>query len=566
MIREYADQIDLEKNIDFLGELYQSFLTKTDKQGKGIIFTPFSVIDYILHSIGFPTHDSIKKQHNLIDISSGSGLFLVYAIKKIINLYSKEFNIKYILDYIQDSITGFDINPIAVFISKFNIALTILYEYKEKLKSITSFSSKILLTNSLDRRAKKDKLEVKNAKTKLYDYVVGNPPYIEAKRMDKKTKTICLSNFPKAARAHFDVYSCFLELGIDMLKPNGKLGYIIPSKFLSSRHSKVMRNYFLENNLVTEIIDLAHQKIFRPAVYPIILILNKNRKIEDKIKLANNIKIEELKNLKFEEKTKFIHADFFNKSKNRVIFFPESISLSIIEKMFNKSVYTFGDLIKFRWAISFHKKGLRDHFIYKIPINENSIKFLGGKPYGGNREIERYGIKWKGYFIDYNHEKAISFGNNFPDINIFKQEKIIICQHALRIRATLDKDEYVCKDIFLLGHLTEKAKNLGISLELILSFINSELYSFLYSVMFSSTEITGKYLHYLPMYLHDLPMKIPDEIKINKLVELVNKQLKSNVLNKSIDQEIDDQIYNLFELSIDEKDFAKKHINQYLMK
>ena len=555
-----------ETSVDPLGELYQGILTKTAKQGKGMIFTPVPVINYILHQVGFPNQLSIIDNQTIIDLSSGSGLFLAKAVDLLLNQNLEITSTSEILSYIQDNVIGFDIDLIAVFISKFNLALTILNCFKGKFSPKLSFIPNIHLTNSLDKQGKKDPSQVKATKNKLYDFVVGNPPYIEAKRMDKKTKKLCLDNFPKAARAHFDVYSCFVELGIDLLKAGGKLGYIIPSKFLSSRYSKEMRRYLLENNLISEVVDLTHQNVFQPAVYPIILILDKNKQQQTSIKLAHNVNYDELLSRNFNSKIKNIETEFFNRTTNKTIFLPDSTSLSIIDSILNKAEFRLGDLIKFRWAISFHKRGLREHFVFEKPTSDKSRKFLGGKPFGGNREVERYSINWRGYYLEYDHEKAIGMKNNFPDIGIFGSKKIIICQHALRMRATIDEEGYVCKDIFLLGHLTQEAKNLGISLEFILSLLNSELFSYLYSIMYSSTEITGKYLHYLPMYLHDLPLILPDNNLKEQLEQKVTALLKQKHLNQSIDTEVDNHVYDLFQLEEKERKYVKRHISQYLVK
>ncbi len=555
-----------ETSVDPLGEIYQGILTKTDKQGQGIIFTPISVIKYILHQLGYPNKSTIENNQNIIDLSSGSGLFLAQAVKLIMKDNLETKSIVDIIKYIQENVVGFDVDPIAVFISKFNLALTIINEAEGKIGSGSSFIPNIHHTNSLNTKAKKEISDVKTAKLQLYDFVVGNPPYIEAKRMDPKTKNLCLQNFPKAARAHFDVYSCFVELGIDMLKAKGKLGYIIPSKFLSSRYSKEMRRYLLENHLISEIVDLTHQKVFQPAVYPIILLLDKSNQEKNTIKLAHNVTYDELLTENIHSKIMSIDSTVFSKTTNKTIFLPDFISLSIIEKILSRADFTLGDLIKFRWSISFHRKGLREHFVFDKPISDKSKKFLGGKPFGGNREVERYGINWKGFYLEYDHDKAKGMKNNFPKIEIFTSKKIIICQHALRMRATLDETGFVCKDIFLLGHLKQEARDLGISLEFILSLLNSELFSYLYSIMYSSTEITGKYLHYLPMYLHDLPFIFPENNLKEELHDKVKILLEEKHLIPSIDSEIDNLVYVLFQLDEKERKCVKRHISQYLVK
>ncbi|MHA1260091.1 MAG: TaqI-like C-terminal specificity domain-containing protein, partial [Candidatus Heimdallarchaeaceae archaeon] len=165
------------------------------------------------------------------------------------------------------------------------------------------------------------------------------------------------------------------------------------------------------------------------------------------------------------------------------------------------------------------------------------------------------------------HERAKQLKNNFQDIKYFKKKKIILCQHALRIRATIDQNGFICKDIFLIGHLNEKAKKYDVSLELILAMINSEFYSFLYKTMYSGTEIYAKYLHYLPMFLHDLPFVLPKREEIKELEKLVNKILHSkNTFFLELDSKIDNIIYKILHCSEEDKRTVKEVIKNQLSK
>ena len=87
------------------------------------------------------------------------------------------------------------------------------------------------------------------------------------------------------------------------------------------------------------------------------------------------------------------------------MYFPRK-KVNFLERVFSLSDYTLGDLIRFRCSISFHRKGIREMFVSSIPRGKNPIKFIGGKPFGGNREIERYRLNWGGDWIDYDREKA----------------------------------------------------------------------------------------------------------------------------------------------------------------
>ena len=553
---------------DPLGELYQHIISSSKKLNRGIVFTPLSIIKYILSNLNYPTSINLKEKEKLIDLSCGSGVFLVEAINRII-LKTQELGktIDEVIDFIQNSIYGFDIDYIAVLIAKFNIILLLLKNFKSKMPLDPPIELNIFQTNSLIKTSKKDSKEIRFAKSQKYDFIVGNPPYIDVKRMDKITKSICKKYYPDVAKGKFDVYACFLKLSTEMLSQTGKLGFIIPNKFLSSQYAKSLRKEFLEKDLIQQIVDLSHKKVFQPAVYPIILTLNKSKDKENHIELVTDVEIEDLDSQSLIQKIYRIKTDIFKKTENKTIFFPNITYTLLLDKIFKESHYSLGDLIKFRWTISFHRKGLRKQFVYPERKGKNPVKFIGGKEFGGNREVERYSINWRGYWIDYDREKAKNLRNNFLDIDYFLRKKIIICQHALRIRATIDSSGFVCKDIFLIGHLTDTANKLGISLEFILGILNSKLYSFIYDIMYSGTEIMGKYLHYLPMYLHDLPVKISISETNKKLTKNVEAMLNNDSNEvKGIDDNIDQLVYNLFEITDDEMILIAEHINRFLKK
>jgi len=552
---------------DILGSLYQNILTSSYIQDKGIVFTPLQIVDYLISQVGFQSN-GFQPGDKIIDLSCGSGLFLRKSAEQTIKTAcDNNFESSFIQNYVCTNIIGFDIDPEAVLISQISLADQIISQLGKDYSLETVFNPSIYQTNSLIKTDINDLFTVNELKNSKFKYVVGNPPYIESKIMDSETKQICLDHFPDAATGHFDIYSCFLSLGYNLLTSDGKLGYIIPNKFLSSRYARKLREKLLRENQISQIVDLSHNKVFQPAVYPIIIILDKNNPLEKQTKVTRVNNYDELVDVNFPRRLRAVEVDNFLKTKNKTIYLLDNSILDMINRIFSLSSLTLGDLIRFRWAISFHRRGLRELFVSETPLGENPIRFIGGKAFGGNREINRYNINWKGYWINYNHKKAKSVGNNFPNYKYFRENKIIVCQHALRIRATIDYEGYACKDIFLIGHLKERALDLGISLEYILALLNSELYSYLYSNIYSSTEIMGKYLHYLPMYLHDLPVIMPKGIEIESLEELVKTRISEQIKEfTSTDEIIDKKIYELYECSQKEMELAKTHIREYLVK
>ncbi|MHA1352559.1 MAG: hypothetical protein ACTSPP_07215, partial [Candidatus Heimdallarchaeaceae archaeon] len=103
--------------------------------------------------------------------------------------------------------------------------------------------------------------------------------------------------------------------------------------------------------------------------------------------------------------------------------------------------------------------------------------------------------------------------------------------------------------------------------EVILSVINSKLMSYLYDRIFSSTHVSGRYLHYLPTYLHSLPFPKLSEIEKKQLHELTKKIMKKEITEKDfikIDKEIDKIIYNAFGLENHEIEIVEKYVSSYM--
>jgi hypothetical protein len=61
-----------------------------------------------------------------------------------------------------------------------------------------------------------------------------------------------------------DIYSLFVERGLQILKDGGLLAYILPNKWMKVGYGKPLRKLFLESNL-TEVIDFGDNQIFADA-------------------------------------------------------------------------------------------------------------------------------------------------------------------------------------------------------------------------------------------------------------------------------------------------------------
>ena len=549
---------------DILGKLYEQFITREERKKLGQFYTPEVVIDYILDQTGYTSNIEDKK---IIDISCGSGGFTTRAANRLINKLKKIADKELIINKVINSIYGLDINPFACYLAETNILvqlLDIIVEAKQNNPKYQVPKIKIFQTNTIETPSllNAEEQEIKDIKNKAgkfvdgFDFVVGNPPYLEAKKMDKETKKLCTNTCPTIASGAFDLFVCFIDKGLRLLKNGGEFGYIIPNKFLIANYAKKMREELLNKYSIKEIIDVSECEVFENvSVYPVILIIdNKKPKNNSIIKTAKKISsTADLKNKNFDNS--IIKQEAYKRDDFVFFILPnDKKQNSLLVKLLSNQYKTLDNYLTIKWTISFHASGLREKFLFpKNPQSEYAKKLIGGKSFAGNDDINRYKLKWGGWWIDYNVELAKKHKNQLPPKSLFEQEKLIICQNALRLRATYDDKNFYCKDTFFVASLNDNLKN-DFNLKFFLALLNSKLLHYYYGNIYKGTHVAGGYLHYLIGYLYSLPIAKPTKKQQSDIVVLVEKILKSTDEKEfsKTDKDIDQLIYNLYELNEEE--------------
>lgn len=381
------------------------------------------------------------------------------------------------------------------------------------------------------------------------DVVLGNPPYLEAKKTDAALKAHCRRLFPGIARGGFDVFVCFLQAGLDVLPPGGRLGYIVPNKFLVAEYARPLREALLAHATIDELIDVSDLPTFRDAaVYPVMLVLTKTPPSADhRVRVGQVTDLAQLDTGNFARGT-MAQARWCQTS-HRVFWLPPSVptAAGLVDRLMTDADATpLSDLLTLRWAVSFHRVGLRDRFIFPDPTGRCPQRLLGGKKFQGNTDVRRYRTAWSGWWIDYDEERAKAEGNPLPPLRLFAGPKLLIAQNARRIIATLDSEEFVCKDTFIVGQSTVTAPPLAY----LLGLLNSTLLSYLYGVLFKATHVNGAYLHYLACYLGDLPIRLADDpAPITALAQRLLDPALSDDDRRALDCQLDALVYDLYALS-----------------
>jgi len=91
-----------------------------------------------------------------------------------------------------------------------------------------------------------------------FDVVIGNPPYVDLKGLNKNI-TKYIFNFFKSANNRINLYSTFIEKSIYLLRESGNFSFIIPSSLLTQESYRNLRLLLLNNTTITNIVRLPNE-------------------------------------------------------------------------------------------------------------------------------------------------------------------------------------------------------------------------------------------------------------------------------------------------------------------
>ncbi|MFX1564018.1 MAG: class I SAM-dependent DNA methyltransferase, partial [Promethearchaeota archaeon] len=246
---------------------------RTHKKKLGKYYTPDWIVDFIVeHTLG-PTLDEqpdrLLGEFTVLDPACGDGAFLLGVLRFLINRVSSndEKEHRYALRSLVDCIYGVDVDPKAVQNCKKRLSIAA----SESLSVENNFNQRVLLGNSLLNED--DAADAVFGKTLAkmnpvdwqrfypwvmrdggFDVIVGNPPFIGIKGMDTKLKNYIRRKY-RTVHKQFDILIPFIELGLRLLRPGGRLGFLISNKILAADYGAPLRKHIVSNFIIEKIID-----------------------------------------------------------------------------------------------------------------------------------------------------------------------------------------------------------------------------------------------------------------------------------------------------------------------
>ncbi|MHA1670212.1 MAG: HsdM family class I SAM-dependent methyltransferase [Promethearchaeota archaeon] len=485
------------------------------KKDLGVVLTPPKTADYIISRLG-----NIKKNQLVLDPCVGPGIFINSLLKHDVNknqIFAYDINEKY-REFIED--------------------LGITFEQKDTLLSISKDDHN------------------------RYDFIIGNPPYLNKSSKYVKENRKSLRNLYGKINAH-ETYSMFIVNAIWCLKEGGKLGFITSDSFLTLSTHKKLRKYILENCKINEI-TLAPTKLFsnqKVNTNPVIIILTKNLGIKNKEKRDNNM-IRVIPRV--ENEREYINPPIEYQIKQKKYYslpfyiFHIEVEEQII-KLFEKAP-KLEDFLKGYIGMHTHNNrkyiaAVKGSDLAKIFIKKNEKIHEKDKKYKIITEEALNSDKWRPYLkrgggdqyyrpiieaLNWEEEsiKIYDIPLNVP----FLKEGIVISGISNRLAARYMPNGCYWDSNKAIGFII---KENSISFEYMLGILNSSLYNYLAKGIINNTnsmQISG---------IHALPFLVPTtniKLKIENIVRHIIREKKKNQEYNYVQEQkkIDDLLFEFY--------------------
>lgn len=225
----------------------------------------------------------------IVDPSCGSGAFLIEAFDQLHAAYLasndrleelRGHRTLFDLDrkILQDNLYGVDLNEEAIEICK----LSLWIKTAARGKVLTSLDQTIRNGNSIvaDPEVHSRAFDWRTAFPEVFaaggfDAVIGNPPYVRQELLAEIKPY--LEREYRSFHGMADLYVYFYELGLRLLRPGGRMSFIVTNKWMRSGYGEPLRRLFGDASWMESVIDFGHAKqIFPDAdVFPCIIVARK---------------------------------------------------------------------------------------------------------------------------------------------------------------------------------------------------------------------------------------------------------------------------------------------------
>ncbi len=297
------------RDADTLGKVYnEGFIERRNRSEKGQFYTPPHILNYMLDTLDMPTPSNntmltaygYKKYQEYLsktvaDLSCGAGSFLVAvaARKRAILqqlIAAREITPGEGLRILTSTITGFDLNPFACYLSTINLliqCLPFLISQREIIGKADGeyrplpLQFSIYCLDALDIQAMEQASLVHHS----FDYLVGNPPYVSAAESSSNLlyrSKIWNSGQYRLLNQKWDLFVPFFERNLQLMQPeSGRLGLIVSSGIETEGYAQRLREELCQHYRLLQIDFFPGLRVFSRTGIESTIVCAENRAPDD---------------------------------------------------------------------------------------------------------------------------------------------------------------------------------------------------------------------------------------------------------------------------------------------
>lgn len=355
-----------------------------------------------------------------------------------------------------------------------------------------------------------------------FDIVIANPPY-KVILKNEDSFALLKKQFILSRGGKMNLYRLFFEKGFSLLTHNGVLSYISPDNYLTSKDSTGFRKLLIENHTVLSIIDYTEKdKVFENVAQAVAVIVASNQ---------------------YSPEYKFLFTQYgiSHQLSSGVITQKEGCFIKPLPEIISKIESNEGKLSDFADGYQGEVNVSLKKADFILNPQEGYFPLIRGNNIGKfylKKEIAEYcpaSVQRRDHYkiIDRVIFQAISNSGQLSRINGTILSKEVLCGHSTNYLFPIRENVSSC---FLLG------------------LINSRLFNFYFKFYNQTNNVPIGEIKKIPV-----PREIPTETK-NKIENLVAEILahkSSEGGTNYLENEVDELVFNLYQLSGEEKDIIK---------
>jgi len=285
--------------IELISSMYEEFL-RTEK-GKpnthGSFYTPGALVEFVLSQT--LEDEVLDTRPRIVDPACGSAIFLVEAFRRLVRHRSYECKRRLRPDalrkILREQIAGIDVQPEAIRVAAFSLYLALLhyldppdirghrlpnliYSANRKATDPKQHFDILLAANAFDIEAAVQEEPIRRRfSSECADVVVGNPPWGTPSDQDDETRQAAATvmewcQHREKALGDKELSQAFIHGAQDLLRDGGRAGLLVSTGVFFKRHdnSREFRQQWLASSALEAVVNFAAVRdvFFKKAIAP----------------------------------------------------------------------------------------------------------------------------------------------------------------------------------------------------------------------------------------------------------------------------------------------------------